>query len=283
MNHDADTPLEQWEFDDPNEELFFAIAWCDRPGVSGDFPAKIRAAHARGADLDQPNEDDETPLTEAILGGMGSPGAVRALLELGADPSLRAPSGWTPWTACQDRLTDRVVRDRMEPIQMLLEASGADRTGEAPAAPSDDETAKSADERPAGLSPKFAPLYEHGTNGINCDLMTADVVAVLMDWDERLGIELSEVGHDRVVVHFSSLPDDVDTLAREIYAFCPDVIEQGFGCFDEMIEMNEVTGGDLPPDIRALVEGIDFDDDDFGLEILKRDMVAQRVVRLWWD
>jgi hypothetical protein len=281
---DADTPLDQWDFEDPNEELFFAIAWCERPGVSGDFPARIRSAHARGADLDRPNEDEETPLTEAILGGEGSPEAVRVLLELGADPSRSAPSGWTPWTACQDRLEDRVVRERMEQIQTLLAASGADRTGQAPAGPVHEEFAKP--ERPADIPAKYAPLYEQGTNGINCDLTTADVVAVLIDWDERFGVEISEIGHDRVVVAFRSLPDDadaVDALAREIYTFCPDVVEQGFGCLGEMIEMSEETGREVPPEVRVLVEGIDFDDDDSGIEILKRDLVAQRVVRLWWD
>ena len=35
--------------------------------------------------------------------------------------------------------------------------------------------------------------------------------------------------------------------------------------------------------VRALVEGIDFRDEDFGLQILQRDLRATRRVALWWD
>ena len=115
-----DVPLDQQEFDDPNDALDFAIAWCDRPGVSGDFPAMIRRAHAAGADLERPSEDGETPLVQAIQGGEGAPSAVAVLLELGADPSGRAPNGWTPWGVCRSRIQDPVVSDRMEEIQTLL-------------------------------------------------------------------------------------------------------------------------------------------------------------------
>jgi hypothetical protein len=287
MSHDADTPLDQWEFDDPNEEIFFAIGWCDRPGVSGDFLGKIRNAHSRGADLSGPGEDGETPLTVAILDGMGAPKVVSLLLELGADPNHRAPSGWTPWAACCSRLEDPVVSDRMEEIRDALVSHGLDRSNANPP----DDSAETRDELqgegqvpPAGPpSPKFAELYEKHTDGINCGLTTDGLVAVLSEWDERLGIELSDVGHDRVAVSFASLPHDLAAFAREIYALCPDIVDQGFGCMGDMVEMVEETGRSLPENVRALIDGIDFADESFGLEILQRDLAARRAVALWWD
>lgn len=401
MSDDSENGLDSQEIEDPNEELFFALAWCDRPGVSGDLLGKIRSAHSRGADLDGASEDGETPLTEAILAGMGAPEAVRVLLELGANPSRRAASGWTPWAACLARIADRVVSDRMEKIRSLLVEYEADRADErllafqsavergdaegvrealrqgidlehpiiAPlstavgngdlamaklllesgANPEGNErgdevetpivraalegrlemvqllTEAGADvaryaygdpdctaeflARDAGhgavadwlqgqgasapgiaiegasadRDPKFGEVYERRTNGINCGITTDDVVRMLADWDQRFGIELSDVAGDRLVVRFAKLPEDLAPFAREIYEFCPDVVDQGFGCMDDMVDMFEETGQDLPAELGALIENIDFEDPDFGLEILQRDLKTHRSLALWWD
>jgi hypothetical protein len=401
MSEDSENTFESLEFEDPNEELFFAIAWCDRPGVSGDFLGKIRSAHARGADLDGRSDDGETPLTEAILGGTGAPKAVRVLLELGANPSRRAESGWTPWAACLSRIDDRVVSDRMEKIQALLADHDADRADERllafQSAVSTGDAERVRDDLEAGIDlehpiiaplsiavenddaaltklllehganvegnqqseevetplvqaalagsldmvrllveagadiartvygdpectaeflardaghvaiadwlrgqvqrvpgatpdapspphdPKFAEVYEQRTDGINCGLSTDDIVRVLTDWDTRFGIELSDVAADRLVVRFAKLPADLAPFAREIYEFCPDIVDQGFGCMDDMVATFEAADREIPAEFRPLVEGIDFEDPDFGLTILQRDLVAKRSITLWWD
>ena len=133
------------------------------------------------------------------------------------------------------------------------------------------------------IDPKFEVVYERGTNGVNYDVTTDRIVEVLTGWDQRFGIEISEVSGDRVLVVFTSLPDDLGALAREIYETCPDVIDQGYGCMDDMVTAAEETGQQIPPELRGLVEGIDFDAEDIGLEILQRDLKAKRRVALWWD
>jgi len=65
--------------------------------------------------------------------------------------------------------------------------------------------------------------------------------------------------------------------------FCPDVIEQGFGCMDDMLQMAEETGQSISPELMKLLDGIDFSKEDFGLEILQRDLRENKLVRLWWD
>jgi len=45
----------------------------------------------------------------------------------------------------------------------------------------------------------------------------------------------------------------------------------------------EETGREIRPELQVLVNGIDFEDDGFGLEILQRDVKATRRVALWWD
>ena len=401
MEIDPSQPLDQLEFDDPNEELFFAIAWCEQPGVSGDFISKIESALANGADINGFSEDGATPLTDAIEGGMGSHKAVKILLEKGADPSLRDKNGWTPWVSCISRIEDNVVKDRMEKIKKLLIEYKADQSDgvliqfrdavinrnyeqvqhyidqnvdlNSPIVCSlsiavrnldvkmvkfllsagvnpdgnltneDDETclitaagvgdlkivkllvdagadvAKHAygdkeytadriaregghkdvanwlnqlmpkeivqerKEKVEAISPKFREIYEIGTNGINCEITNEDVIQKLTKWDELYSITVSEIEADRLTVHFENLPEKLEGLAMEIYEFCPDIIDQGYGCMEDMIEMAEEFGQEIPEETIKLVEGIDFSDENYGLKILQRDLKEKKLMGFWWD
>ncbi|QDT01411.1 DUF4253 domain-containing protein [Adhaeretor mobilis] len=121
------------------------------------------------------------------------------------------------------------------------------------------------------------------TNGDNCDVSNADIIARLEAWDAKYGIAISDIGHDRVTVEFASLPEDTRTLAQEIYEFCPDTVDQGFGCYDEMIEMAEEMGQELDPRVHSLVEGVDLSEENYGVELLARALVRDKAVGLWWD
>lgn len=52
---------------------------------------------------------------------------------------------------------------------------------------------------------------------------------------------------------------------------------------DDMLQMVEETGQSISPELMKLLEGIDFSQEDFGLEILQRDLRENKLVRLWWD
>ena len=398
---DPNISFDQFKFDDPNEEIFFAIGWCENPGISGDFLTMIENAHTRGADLNGYSEDGNTPLTEAIEGGMGSPKAVKLLLQLGADPSRRDKNGWTPWSACVSRIEDRVVADRMKKIKEILLEYNADQSDEilitlrnaviardksavlellnqgvdlnAPiidlqgiavgnedlemlklllahganpdgndvdqeaetpliAAASKgnlevvkllveagadvaryawgdkectadfmakeeghkevatwleqhlpEKTVKERKDKLEAMNPKFKEVHEKRTNGINCEITNDDVIKKLTKWDEQFTINVSEIEGDRVTIHFENLPDELEVLAKEIYEFCPDVIEQGYGCMDDMVEMAEEYGHEVPPEIQKLIEGVDFSDENFGLKLLQRDLKDKKMIGLWWD
>jgi hypothetical protein len=130
---------------------------------------------------------------------------------------------------------------------------------------------------------KFAELRKKDTNEANYELDTEDVIERLQKWDAAYGVELSDVGHDRVAVKFKKLPADVGALAAEAYEFCPDVIDQHFGCFAEMIEAMEEMGEEAPEGLSDLVEGVDLEDENYGLELLKRSLEQTKAVALWWD
>lgn len=40
---------------------------------------------------------------------------------------------------------------------------------------------------------------------------------------------------------------------------------------------------DLPPNMLKLIEGIDFEDENYGIEILKREIEQRKELQLWWD
>jgi hypothetical protein len=131
---------------------------------------------------------------------------------------------------------------------------------------------------------KYQPLRDANTNGANYDLDADQIIAQLQTWDGKYGVTLSDVTHDAVTVTFNAIPvDDVPALAAEIYEFCPDTIDQHFGCFAEMMEMADETGEELPPELLELTAGVDFEDDQYGLELLQRSLAKHRHVALWWD
>lgn len=61
------------------------------------------------------------------------------------------------------------------------------------------------------------------------------------------------------------------------------MVDQGTGCVHEMIEMMEATGEELAPEMKKLIEGVNFEDENYGLEILKRELHQKHGVQLWWD
>ena len=105
---------------------------------------------------------------------------------------------------------------------------------------------------------------------INYEIGTEDIISKLKEWDEQLGIDLSDIGFDRVTVKFHKLPDNLTAFAKEIYEFCPDTIEQGYGCMAEMIEAAEEMGEEIPDHLKELIEGVDLEAENYGLVLLEK-------------
>jgi hypothetical protein len=133
------------------------------------------------------------------------------------------------------------------------------------------------------INPKLRPVVKAGTNACNFDLDNEAIIQQLDRWDLLYGIEVSDVGSDKVTVRFLSLPESLDALAREISEFCPDVLDQGFGCVDDMLAMQARDGQDIAPEWARLIDGVDLKHPDAGLMLLQRSLRATGRVALWWD
>jgi hypothetical protein len=130
---------------------------------------------------------------------------------------------------------------------------------------------------------KFDIIKEKQTNGANYDLSPEGIVDKLIAWDSSFGISICNVEHNRFEISFDSLPDNLEEFANEIYSFCPDIIEQGYGCIDEMIEMMEESEQPIPDQIKAQIEGVDLSEEGYGLKILQNVLNKDKKLGLWWD
>ena len=70
-------------------------------------------------------------------------------------------------------------------------------------------------------------LRTMGTNAWNYDFGPETIIDRLQKWDEAFGLDLHGVGFDWLEASFREQPDDMDAFAAEVYAFCPDVVDQG--------------------------------------------------------
>jgi hypothetical protein len=129
----------------------------------------------------------------------------------------------------------------------------------------------------------LAAIRDAETCAPNFDLDTNAIIDELTKWQSLCSFKVTGASGDRADIEFITLPKDMDAFVRNLYAFCPDLVDQGTGCVHEMVEAVEEMGEELPPELAEVVEGIDFNDEDYGLEILKRELLQRKSVTLWWD
>ena len=130
---------------------------------------------------------------------------------------------------------------------------------------------------------QFDIFREHETSAPGYEPTTDEIIAAVENWDSEFGVVVSEVGSDRFTMQFQKLPADLDDLANALYVFCPNIIEQDFGCYPDILESADA----LPPEyiafVREMSEGIDFTDEDFPFQLLKRSLLRSRQVTFMWD
>ncbi|MFQ3578339.1 MAG: DUF4253 domain-containing protein [Verrucomicrobiia bacterium] len=129
----------------------------------------------------------------------------------------------------------------------------------------------------------YTLLREKQTQGTNYDLTTEDIIARLEQWSEICSFTITDADADSVSLHFTKLPEDLDEFAEDIYDLCPDVVDQGFGVFDEFAEEEEAENGEISADLLELMEGLDPSDPDFGLKVMIKALERDKVLQLWWD
>ena len=74
---------------------------------------------------------------------------------------------------------------------------------------------------------QFDILRTARTDAVNFGILTEAIIKQLESWDRAHGID--NVLANTVVFKLRERPVDLDAFAKEVYAFCPDVVDQGTG------------------------------------------------------
>lgn len=85
-------------------------------------------------------------------------------------------------------------------------------------------------------------MWIFGTNGINHDHDTADVVKWMQQFAKDNDVTFDTVGFDLCGGRFNKPPKDYAALAKKIYEFCPDVVDQGTGSVEKLADEMKRTG-----------------------------------------
>jgi hypothetical protein len=129
----------------------------------------------------------------------------------------------------------------------------------------------------------FDPIRKTGTGAPNYGLDTNAIIERLTKWQSLCSFSVTGAKGDTVDIEFATLPKDMDAFVKDLYEFCPDLVDQGTGCLHEFIGVMEEEGKELTPQMKKLIEGVDLEKDDYGLEILKREIQQHKNLKLWWD
>ncbi len=72
------------------------------------------------------------------------------------------------------------------------------------------------------------------TDGINYDLNNTGLVEKISEWKTKYGLVVIGCSRDWVHIEFDKLPSDLDSFSKEVYAFCPDSVDQGVGSLSNL-------------------------------------------------
>ena len=75
-----------------------------------------------------------------------------------------------------------------------------------------------------------------GTDGVNEDVTTEDIITQMKAWDEQVGFEIIYVDYSGIDAHIDHMPEDPDAFAEEVFDFCPWIIEEEFSSKHEYLE-----------------------------------------------
>lgn len=65
------------------------------------------------------------------------------------------------------------------------------------------------------------------TDAVNYDMVTSNLKEKLGIWHAAYGIDIWQAETDTIQLQFVKLPSNIESFAKEVYDFCPDIVDQG--------------------------------------------------------
>lgn len=97
------------------------------------------------------------------------------------------------------------------------------------------------DERHSGVevvvahgTSQFDILKVARSDAANYNMETEDLIKKLQDYNHKYGIDIFQAETDTIRLNVLQLPSDINSFARDLYSFCPDIVDQGVGSVDAL-------------------------------------------------
>ena len=72
-------------------------------------------------------------------------------------------------------------------------------------------------------------LHIAQTDAVNYNMSNEDLKRRLAAWHKVYGIDIWQAETDTIQLRFIRMPRDLQSFAKEVYEFCPDIVDQGVG------------------------------------------------------
>mgnify|MGYP000058812300 CR=1 FL=1 len=83
---------------------------------------------------------------------------------------------------------------------------------------------------------QFEVLKRVETQAPNYDISNQKIIDKLKEWDKEVNFKMVVADEDRFEALMLNKPKDLKKFAQEVYEFCPDVIDQGYGSMKDMLK-----------------------------------------------
>jgi Domain of unknown function (DUF4253) len=72
------------------------------------------------------------------------------------------------------------------------------------------------------------------TDACNHDMGTEDLIRKLQSWHQTLDLDIFLAETDTIELRLNARPTDFGAFAKDVYEFCPDIVDQGIGSVEEL-------------------------------------------------
>jgi hypothetical protein len=67
-------------------------------------------------------------------------------------------------------------------------------------------------------------------------MLTDHLVEKLTAYDKQFGIDIFHAETDTIEFRFARLPENLPMFCKDLYQFCPDIVDQGVGSLERLEE-----------------------------------------------
>jgi len=86
----------------------------------------------------------------------------------------------------------------------------------------------------AKANSQFDILRVAKSDAVNFGMVTEDLIKKLTEYDRTYGIDIFHAETDTIEFKFSKPPADMRGFCKDLYKFCPDIVDQGVGTVEAL-------------------------------------------------